>query len=106
MPESSVLKAIRKEISLFKEDFLKIVEDQKFIKSFKELDQEGKLKKVPQGFEKEDPMAEYLKLKNFIVVYPLKDETLLKKDAAKNFAKVFETAKPLNDFLNRALDLE
>lgn len=104
MPDSSALKTIRKEISLYSEDFLKVVNQKDFKKLFKELDQDDKLKKIPQGFEKEDPMAEYLKLKNFIVVYPLKDEDLTQKDAAKKFSKIFETAKPLNDFLNRAIE--
>lgn len=104
MPDSSALKTIRKEISLYSQDFLKIIEDKNFKKTFKELDQEDQLKKIPQGFEKEDPMAEFLKLKNFIVVYPLKDENLTHTDAAKKFSKIFETAKPLNDFLNRAIE--
>lgn len=104
MPDSYALKTIRKEISLYSEDFLKVVNQKDFKKLFKELDQDDKLKNIPQGFEKEDPMAEYLKLKNFIVVYPLQDEDLTHKDAAKKFSKIFETAKPLNDFLNRAIE--
>lgn len=100
MPESSVLKEVRKEISLYGEDFLKILNQKDFKKHFPELDQDDKLKKIPQGFEKEDPMAEYLKLKNFIVVYNLKDEEVLDKNAVKNLAKIFKLMKPLNDFLN------
>ena len=100
MPESSVLKELRKEISLYGEDFLKIINNKDFKKHFPELDQDDKLKKVPQGFEKEDPMAEYLKLKNFIVVYYLKDEEILDKNAVKNLTKVFKLMKPFNDFLN------
>lgn len=104
MPDSAALKTIRKEISLYSEDFLKVVNQKDFKKLFKELDQDDKLKKIPQGFEKEDPMAEYLRLKNFIVVYHLKDEDLTKKEAAKKFAEIFAVAKPLNDFLNRAIE--
>ncbi len=100
MPESSVLKELRKEISLYGNEFLAIVNNKDFKKHFPELDQDDKLKKIPQGFEKEDPMAEYLKLKNFIVVYYLKDEEILEKDAAKNLTKIFKLMKPLNDFLN------
>ncbi|MCS3529702.1 DUF2461 domain-containing protein [Chryseobacterium sp. JUb7] len=100
MPESSVLKELRKEISLYGEDFIKILNNKDFKKYFPELDQEGKLKKIPQGFEKEDPMAEYLKLKNFIVVYPVKDEEILDKNAPENLSKIFRLMKPLNDFLN------
>ncbi|KMQ64293.1 hypothetical protein ACM46_08340 [Chryseobacterium angstadtii] len=100
MPESSVLKEVRKEISLYGEDFLKIINNKDFKKHFPELDQDDKLKKIPQGFEKEDPMGEYLKLKNFIVVYSLKDEEVMDKNAVKNLTKIFKLMKPFNDFLN------
>lgn len=100
MPESSVLKEVRKEISLYGEDFLKIISQKDFKKHFPELDQDDKLKKIPQGFEKEDPMGEYLKLKNFIVVYSLKDEEITDKNAIKKLTKIFKLIKPFNDFLN------
>ncbi|GAB0155245.1 DUF2461 domain-containing protein [Chryseobacterium sp. Alg-005] len=100
MPEPAVLKEVRKEISLYGDDFLNILNQKEFKKHFPELDQDDKLKKVPQGFEKEDPMAEYLKLKSFIVVYYLKDEEVQDKNAVKNLAKIFKLMKPLNDFLN------
>lgn len=103
MPESSVLKELRKEISLYAEDFLAVINDKEFKKYFPELDQEDKLKKIPQGFEKDDPMAEYLKLKNFIVVYGLKDEEVYAKNAVKNLTGTFKLMKPLNDFLNAPL---
>ena len=99
-PEPAVLKEIRKEISTFGDDFLKVVEAKDFKKYFGELDQGAKLVKVPQGFEKDDKMAEFLKLKNFIVMYPLKDGDLMDEFAAKNFAKIYKAMKPLNDFLN------
>ncbi|CAA7391063.1 DUF2461 domain-containing protein [Chryseobacterium fistulae] len=101
MPESSVLKEVRKEISLYGEDFLKILNHKDFKKHFPTLDQEDRLVKIPQGFEKEDPMAEYLKLKSFIVVYNIKDEEILNnKNTAKEFTKIFKLMKPFNDFLN------
>ncbi len=103
MPESSVLKELRKEISLYAEDFLAVINQKEFKKHFPELDQEDKLKKIPQGFEKDDPMAEYLKLKNFIVVYNLKDEEVFDKNAVKNLTGIFRLMKPLNDFLNAPL---
>ena len=100
MPESSVLKTLRKEISLYGQEFLNILNNKEFKKYFPELDQDDQLKKVPQGFEKEDPMAEYLKLKSFIVVYNLSDEEISDKNASKDLAKIFKVMKPLNDFLN------
>lgn len=100
MPESSVLKEIRKEISAFGEEFLKIVEKDEFRNYFRGLSVEDKLKKVPQGFEKDDKMAEFLKLKHYIVTHPVSDEQLLNENAAKEFAKIYKAMKPLNDFLN------
>ncbi|WP_175622509.1 DUF2461 domain-containing protein [Chryseobacterium schmidteae] len=103
LPDSPVLKEIRKEISLFKDDFLKAIEDKDFKKYYTELDQEHKLKNVPQGFEKEDPMGEYLKLKSFIGVHNMPNKDLMEKNAAKNISKIFEAAKPLNDFLDTSI---
>jgi uncharacterized protein (TIGR02453 family) len=87
MPESSVLKEIRKEISAFGEEFLAIVEKDEFRNYFRGLSVEDKLKKVPQGFEKDDKMAEFLKLKHYIVTHPVSDEQLLNENAAKNLRK-------------------
>lgn len=100
MPESSVLKEIRKEISAFGEEFLAIVEKDEFRNYFRGLSVEDKLKKVPQGFEKDDKMAEFLKLKHYIVTHPVSDEQLFNENAAKEFAKIYKAMKPLNDFLN------
>jgi len=103
LPDSPVLKEIRKEISLFKDDFLKVIDDKDFKKYYAELDQEHKLKNVPQGFEKEDPMGEYLKLKSFIGVHNITNKDLSDKNAVKNISKIFEAAKPLNDFLDTSI---
>lgn len=104
MPDSPILKNVRKEISLYGEEFLSIINDKNFKKHFSGLSEDDKLKKIPQDFEKEDPMGEYLKLKSFIVVYNLKNEEVLDKNAATNLSKIFEAMKPLTDFLNRAIE--
>ena len=98
-PEPSVLKTIRQEISAFGDEFKAILEQDEFRNYFRGLSVEDKLKKVPQGFEKDDKMAEYLKLKHFIVTHPISDEQLLSENAVKEFAKIFKAMKPLNDFL-------
>lgn len=100
-PESSVLKEIRKEISMNGEEFLKIIEAESFRNNFRGLSVEDKLKRVPTNFEKEDPMAEFLKLKSFNVIYPVADEALMSASAAQDFAKIYESMKPLNDFLEK-----
>lgn len=100
LPEAPILKEIRKEISVFKDDFLKAINDKDFKKYYGEPNDENKLKNVPQGFEKQDPMAEYLKLKSFIGVCNISNKELSNKNAVKNISKIFEAAKPLNDFLD------
>ncbi|MGA9211198.1 DUF2461 domain-containing protein [Kaistella sp.] len=100
-PESSVLKEIRKEITANGEDFLKILDQKDFRNNFRGLSVEGKLKRVPNDFEKDNPMAEFLKLKNFVVIHPISDETFFDETATKNFAKIYKSIKPLNDFLKR-----
>lgn len=100
MPEPSVLKAIRKEISAFGNEFQSILEKDDFRNYFRGLSVEDKLKNVPQGFEKDDKMAEFLKLKHFIVTHPVSDDLLLSESAPKEIANVYKAMKPLVDFLN------
>ena len=98
-PEPAVLKEIRKEISASGEDFLKILKQKEFRNNFRGLSVEHKLQRVPTGFEKDHPLAEYLKLKSFTVSHPIADEALLEKESTKKFAKIFQSIQPLNDFL-------
>lgn len=99
-PESSILKEIRREISMNGDEFMAIINGSEFRKYFTGLSEEDKLVRVPAGFEKDDPMAEFLKLKSYIGVHPLKDNEILETDAVKKFADIFKTVKPLNDFLS------
>jgi uncharacterized protein (TIGR02453 family) len=100
MLENDKLKELRKEISNNAGEFQKIVGEKSFGHYFGGLSEEGKLQRVPLGFEKEDPMAEYLKLKCFVAIHPISDKVLLEKDASKQFAEIYKSLKPLNDFLN------
>jgi len=100
LPEASVLKEIRKEISVFKDDFLKAKDHEDFKKYYGELSREHELKKIPQGFDKENPMAEFLKLKSFIGVRPLTNKDLMDKNIIVKLTNIMNSAKPLNDFLN------
>lgn len=99
--ESKNLKLIREKISSESNAFLKILNK----KSFKEnLELRGeKLMKVPQGFDKEHPMADYLKYKQFTVFHHISDKDLLDKDYVKNIIKIFKEIYPFNQFLNEAI---
>ena len=84
------------------EEWEQIIREPEFEKYF--TVQGTALKKVPAGYEKEHPQAEFLKYKSWYLEYPIKDEEL--KDAETFVAKaaeIFRIMKPFNDFLNRAL---
>ncbi len=91
------LKIMRKEISDNYDEFSEIVSDEDF-KNYEWM--QDKLSRVPQGFEKDNPAGEYLKMKHLIVSKDLGDQELLDENAAKNFAEFFKIMKPFVDFLN------
>jgi len=101
MPEPAKLKALRQEISYNGKEFLKIINDKNF-KTLFTIEGE-KLAKVPQGFDKEDLMGEYLKFKELIIKHPLDDKQLTAEDFATYCAKVFKAAVPFNAFLNEVV---
>ena len=62
------------------------------------------LKKVPAGYDKDHPQAEYLKYKSWYLEYPVQDAELMDSEAfLDKAAEVFCRMKPFNDYLNRAL---
>lgn len=107
-PESEELKKIRREIAFFHDDLEKVVNDKIFKKEFGELDiEEGNaLKSAPKGYDPNHPAIEFLKLKSFTVSQPIDEKWFTDKDFGKKVAQKLILIKPLNDFLNRALDTE
>ena len=85
------------------EEWEGIIHDPEFEKNF--TVQGTTLKKVPAGYDKDHPQAEYLKFKSWYLEYPLKDEEM---NGAEEFltkaAEIFRIMKPFNDYLNKALE--
>jgi uncharacterized protein (TIGR02453 family) len=104
MPEAPLLAKIRQEIDYNLKEFSKIVNEKNFKKVFGELDQDDKLVNIPKGYPKDHKGIEFLKLKSFIVVGSISDKDVLGKDFAKKVISICKTMKPLNDFLQRAID--
>jgi uncharacterized protein (TIGR02453 family) len=103
MPEPKELLAIRQAVAGKTGEFLKIVENKKFLELFGELHGE-KLKTAPKGFEKDHPAVEYLKFKSFTVATPQeKDKAVLSADFTASVLKILKETKPLIDFLRKAL---
>ena len=107
-PDADELKKIRREIAFFHDDLEQIVEDATFKKEFGALDiEEGNvLKSAPKGYEANHPAIEYLKFKSFTISQPIAEKTFSYKQFAEIIAQKLILMKPLNDFLNRALETE
>ena len=106
MPMPAETKKIRQEIDYSLEEFKKIVEAKKFKAVYKELErsEEYALQNIPKGYEKDNPAAEYLKLKSWIATRPLTDAELTSKDLNKKVIEAFDTLQPLVEFINRAIE--
>ncbi len=107
-PEPEELKKIRKEIAFFHEDLEAVVNNKTFQKEFGDLtrDENNMLKKAPKDFDPSHPAIEFLKLKSFTASEKIDDKLFTDKDFSNIVAQKLMVLKPLNDFLNRALETE
>jgi uncharacterized protein (TIGR02453 family) len=105
IPQPDALKKVRQEIDYCFDEFKKIIASKKFKTVYGELyTGEGvQLSKVPQGFEKENPAAEYLKFKSWLVLRDISDQIVTSKDLLKTTIDSFCVLQPFIRFLNRPL---
>lgn len=105
-PDPDKLKKVRQEIDYCYDDFKKIVSSKKFKIVFGDLyTGEGiQLSKVPQGFEKDNPAAEYLKFKSWLVIADISDAELTSKNLINKTVDAFCIMQPFVKFLNRPLE--
>ncbi len=105
-PEPEDLKKVRKEIAYFYDDLEKISADKTFQKEFGALDRDeaNVLKKAPKDYDPDHPAIEFLKLKSFTASQKISDDLFNETDFAKKITQKLIALKPLNDFLNRALE--
>lgn len=104
MLEPEQLKKIRRGIYNDFETFSEIINNKTFKKEIGDLYRdEDVLKRVPNGFDKDHPAAEYLKLKRFYVYKPIMKEQLLREDFPEYAAKIYKMMHPLGEFLDDVL---
>jgi uncharacterized protein (TIGR02453 family) len=106
MPDARIVGKIRQEIDYNYAEFIKIVQNKKFVAQYGGLDfSEGmSLVREPKGYEKENPAITYIKLKSWVATAPLSDTALQDKNLATQLTKAFEYLQPLISFLNEALE--
>ncbi len=104
MPDPDVLKKIRQEIDYNPAPLHAFMKSKDFKKYFGELvgDQ---LSRTPKGYPEDHPNAGLLKFKSYIVVRGFTDKEVTEPKFLREVMKSFKAVKPLNDYLNTALDL-
>ncbi|WP_140485138.1 DUF2461 domain-containing protein [Flavobacterium sp. GSA192] len=107
-PDPDQLKKIRKEIAFFYEDLEAILNDPNFKREFGDFNrnENSVLKNPPRGYEKEHPAIDFLKLKSFETVQKFDISDVTKKDFVSKMSQKLILLKPLNEFLNRALETD
>jgi uncharacterized protein (DUF2461 family) len=107
-PEPGQLQKIRKEINFFYDDLVEILNDKKFVSIYQNLNRSESttLKNPPRGYEKDNPAIEFLKLKSFTATYKFESKLVTQKDFVAKMAEKMIVLKPLNNFIDRALDSE
>lgn len=104
MPEAKEVKKIRQEIDYCWDEFQKVFKAKSFVTQYGEiLKGEYSLSTMPKGYEKDNPAAEYLKLKSYLAIRSIPDAELTDKGLLKNVLKSLEALQPLLGFLNRAI---
>jgi len=102
IPDSDQLKKIRKAIAGRGKEFLSIVDNRNFKKTFSPFNWD-KLKRPPKGYDENHPMAEWLKYKQFFVGVSWPVTRCYKPSFAKEAAVICEKVAPLVRFINSAL---
>lgn len=106
MPMPPELAKVRQEIDYNFDAFKKIIGSKKFKSVYSDLsrDTEYILSRVPKGYEADNPAVEYLKLKSFVAMVPVKDPELNSKDLSKKVLVAFEALQPLLEFVNQSIE--
>lgn len=106
MPEAQPLKNVRQEIDYNWDEFQEILKEKNFKKIYGGLytGSDVSLSNMPKSYEKDNPAADYLKLKSFIAETKISDEELTKATLHRKTIAAFEALQPLLNFLNRSVD--
>ena len=102
LPQPEVIKSVREEVMLNG----KGVDDafQACVRAGYEIHTEGMLRKVPRGWNPDDPYSFYYRMKDFGVVKNLTEKDVLSENLVENLLSEFAVTVPLNNLLNRAFD--
>lgn len=104
MASTPTAKAIRDAIYKHFSEFKKILSSPKFKAAFGDLSSyRGSLKVLPKVYGSKHPSVKYLKMRDRLVMLPLKDKEVLALDFEKKILELSKLAYPFNEFLNEVV---
>ena len=101
-PESRQLYQLRQHLATNLKRFKAIVESLTFRRSFGEITGQ-RLKRIPKGFDAEDPAAEYLKLRQFLASAQRPPEFATRPRFYSSLKRLFKQLAPFVSLLNEPL---
>ncbi len=101
-PEKAILTRLRSLIDAEPEEFRRIVENEAITSRYSW--DCNTLKKMPQGYDPDHPMAQYLKMKEYILMMRPGEDYFDCDDWVERVAADLRPLKPLHDFLNYVFD--
>jgi uncharacterized protein (TIGR02453 family) len=104
MPATEVVKKVRNEIYYNVDEFKALLSDSNFLKYFSGLEDFDKLKRPPKDFPADFEHIDLLKYKSYAVMHSLTNEIVTRVNFIEYILEVLNAMKPLNDFINRAID--
>ena len=104
-PSTQELDRMRRSIADDSTAFRKIVNKRDFKQFFGELDGE-RLKTAPQGYRKDHPDIDLLRLKQFLAEHSFSNEEVLADDLAAQIIAMCEAMKPFLTYIQTALEGE
>ena len=97
-PEKPILDQLRGLIDAEPEEFLAIVNHPDITSRYQWMSRS--LKAVPKGYPQDHPMAQYLKMKEYLLVKYIDESYFDCEDWVERVANDLQPLKPLHDFLN------
>lgn len=101
MPPPERLRAIRRQITVDPAGFEKVLKDRRLRKRYGALQDEGKLARLPKGFEAHEELGDYLKHKSYIVWTEASLKKHIPEDLAAEVLSGFRDAWPLIAWLRQ-----
>lgn len=97
-PEKPILEQLRLLIDAESKEFLEIINKPALTSAYQWMSRS--LKRVPQGYPQDHPLAQYLKMKEYILVKNITEDYLDCEDWVTRVAEDLQPLKPVHDFFN------